>query len=32
MRIFALAFLVFLAGLSEAGQMPLSVLDRKSVV
>ncbi|APC14315.1 peptidase C39 [Pseudomonas frederiksbergensis] len=32
MRIFALAFLVFLAGLSEAGQMPLSVLPGGAVV
>ncbi|MFJ2362123.1 C39 family peptidase [Pseudomonas sp. NPDC087697] len=32
MRIFALVFLVFLAGLSEAGQMPLSVLPGGAVV
>ncbi|TVT83075.1 C39 family peptidase [Pseudomonas sp. H3(2019)] len=32
MRIFALMFLVFLAGLSEAGQMPLSVLPGGAVV
>ncbi|ALI04310.1 rod shape-determining protein MreC [Pseudomonas sp. FW306-02-F02-AA] len=32
MRIFALAFLVFLAGLSEAGQMPLSVLPGGAVI
>lgn len=32
MRIFALALLVFLAGLSEAGQMPLSVLPGGAVV
>ncbi|POA30705.1 MULTISPECIES: C39 family peptidase [unclassified Pseudomonas] len=32
MRTFALAFLVFLAGLSEAGQMPLSVLPGGAVI
>ncbi|KIH83470.1 C39 family peptidase [Pseudomonas batumici] len=32
MRILALVFLVFLAGLSEAGQMPLSVLPGGAVV